>query len=204
MKVIVFGATGKTGQHVCGQALERGHEVTAFTRSANRVDRRDSNLRVAQGDVTDAASVAAAVANHDAAIIVLGSNGLRDKTTLAVGTRNVVDGMTRHNVGRLVVLSAAGVGESWGQISWLARILFRTLLRNIYSDHVAQEAVVRESSLDWTIVRAAILKDTPASGDYTPGNAGKVTQIGRADLADFLTRQVNDGTYRKQAISVTS
>ena len=204
MKVIVFGATGKTGQHVCGQALERGHEVTAFTRSANRVDRRDSNLRVAQGDVTDAASVAAAVANHDAAIIVLGSNGLRDKTTLAVGTRNVVDGMTRHNVGRLVVLSAAGVGESWGQTSWLARILFRTLLRNIYSDHVAQEAVVRESSLDWTIVRAAILKDTPASGDYTPGNAGKVTQISRADLADFLTRQVNDEAYRKQAISVTS
>ncbi len=206
MRVIVFGATGKTGRHVCWQGLEQGYEVTAFTRSAHKVDRSDSNLRVALGDVRDAAAVgvAVAVADQDAAIIALGSNGLRDKTTLAVGTRNIVEGMTQRGVGRLVVLSAAGVGESWGQISGLARILFRTMLRNIYADHQAQEAIVRESSLDWTVVRAAILKDGPASGDYTPGNAGKVRRINRADLADFLVRQVNDGAYRKQAISVTS
>ena len=115
MRVIVFGATGKTGRHVCRQALEQGHEVTAFTRSANWIDHTDSSLRVAQGDVMDAESVAASVAGHDAAIIVLGSNGLRDKSTLAVGTKNVLDGMAQHHVGRLVVLSAAGVGESWGK-----------------------------------------------------------------------------------------
>ena len=204
MRVIVFGATGKTGQHVCRQALEQGHLVTAFTRSVNKIDHRDSNLRVAQGDVMDAESVTVSIANHDAAIIALGSNGLRDKSTLAVGTKNVVDGMTQHHVGRLVVLSAAGVGESWGQISWPARIVFKTMLRNIYSDHTAQEAVVRESLLDWTIVRAAILKDEPASGNYTPGNTAKVAHISRADLADFLVRQVSDAAYSKQAISVTS
>ena len=204
MRVIVFGATGKTGQHVCGQALEQGHQVTAFTRSASRVDRSDANLSVAQGDVMDAGAVAAAVAGHDAAIIVLGSNGLRDKTTLADGTRHIVAGMSQHNVGRLVVLSAAGVGESWGQIPLLARILFKTMLRNIYADHIAQEQVVRESSSDWTIVRAAILKDEPATGSYTPGNTGKVGHINRADLADFLVHQLDDDAYRKQAISVTS
>ena len=204
MKVIVFGATGKTGQHVCRQALEQGHEVTAFTRSANKIDRRDSNLQVASGDVTDPDGVSHAVANHHAAIVVLGSNGLRDKTTLTTGTGNIVAGMTQHNVGRLVVLSAAGVGESWRQISWLARVLFLTMLRNIYSDHAKQEAVVRSSSLDWTIVRAAILKDGPASGSYIPGNTGKVTQISREDLAEFLVSQLEDGEYRKQAISVTS
>ena len=204
MRVIVFGATGKTGRHVCRQALEQGHEVTAFTRSSNRIDRADSGLRVAQGNVMNAESVAASLANHDAAIVVLGSNGLRDKSTLTVGTRNVVDGMAQHHVGRLVVLSAAGVGESWGQISWFARIIFRTMLRNIYADHEAQEAVVGGSSLDWTIVRAAILNDKPASGNYTPGNTSKVGNISRADLADFLVRQVSDAAYSKQAISVTS
>ena len=204
MKVIVFGATGKTGQHVCRQALEQGHEVTAFTRSANKLDRRDSNLQVASGDVTDPDGVSHAVANHHAAIVVLGSNGLRDKTTLTTGTGNIVAGMTQHNVGRLVVLSAAGVGESWRQISWLARVLFLTMLRNIYSDHAKQEAVVRSSSLDWTIVRAAILKDGPASGSHIPGNTGKVTQISREDLAEFLVSQLEDGEYRKRAISVTS
>ena len=80
MKLIVFGATGKTGQHVWQKALGRGHDVTAFTRSPHKLE-RSAGLRIAQGDVTDAASVAAAVAGHDAVIVALGSNGLRDRTT---------------------------------------------------------------------------------------------------------------------------
>ena len=203
MKLIVFGATGKTGQHVWQNALDRGHDVTAFTRSPHKIERA-AGLRIAQGDVTDAASVAAAVAGHDAAIVALGSNGLRDRTTLTTGTRTVVDGMTRHAVERLVVLSAAGVGESWGQVPLLARLLFRTLLRNIHADHTAQEALVRASSIDWTIVRAAILNDGPASGNVTATNTGKMGRIGRADLADFLIKEACDGAYSRQAIAVTS
>ncbi|MYC06703.1 MAG: SDR family oxidoreductase [Chloroflexi bacterium] len=204
MKVVVFGATGKTGQHVCQKALAEGHSVTAFTRSASKIDGGSPNLRAAQGDVNDPEAVAAAIANQDAAIVALGSNGLGDKTTLTAGTRNVVEGMTRHNVRRIVVLSAAGVGESWRQTPLLARIMFKTMLRNIYSDHQAQEALVEQSSLDWTIVRAAILKDDPESGNYTASNTGKVKNISRADLADFLVKQVNDSAYREQAISITS
>ena len=204
MKVIVFGATGKTGRIVCQQALERGYEITAFTRSMNKIDSGDTSLRVVQGDVMDADSVAGAVTGHDAAIVALGSNGLRDKSTLAAGTRNVVDGMTRNGIGRLVVLSAAGVEESWRQTPWMARIIFKTMLRNIYKDHEEQEATVKASSLDWTIVRAAILKNNPATGIYSPDNTGKVGHINRADVADFLVKQVNDVTYRKQAISITS
>ncbi len=204
MKIVVFGATGKTGLHVCRRALEEGHTVTAFTRSVNNIPTDNPNLRAAQGDVNDAEAVAAAVAGHSAAIVVLGSNGLGDKTTLTTGTRNVVNGMTQHNMGRIVVLSAAGVGESWRRTPLLARIMFKTMLRNIYSDHEAQEALVKQSSLDWTIVRAAILKDNPATGDYTASNTGKVKNINRADLADFLVKQVSDSTYREQAISITS
>ena len=144
----------------------------AFTRSPHKLE-RSAGLRIAQGDVTDAASVAAAVAGHDAVIVALGSNGLRDRTTLTTGTRTIVDGMTRHAVERLVILSAAGVGESWRQVPLLARVLFRTLLRNIHADHTAQEALVRTSSMDWTIVRAAILTDDPASGNVTATNTGE-------------------------------
>ena len=202
MKLIVFGATGKTGQHVCRAALERGDDVTAFTRSPHKID-RDSGLAVAQGDAADAESVADAIAGRDAAIVALGSNGLRDRTTLSAGTRAVVDGMTRHGVERLVVLSAAGVEESWGQVSLLARVLFRTLLRNIHADHTAQEAIVRASALDWTIARAAILSDDPASGRVTATNTGKMKRIGRADLAAFLVGEAHAGAHSRTAISVT-
>ncbi len=203
MKLIVFGATGKTGRHVLASALEQGHDVTAFTRSPQKIS-GETGVRVAEGDVGDANAVAEAVAGREAAIVALGSNGLRDRTTLSSGTRAVVEGMTAHGGGRLVVLSAAGVGESWGQAPLLSRVMFRTLLRNIHADHAAQEAIVRASSLDWTIVRAAILSDAPASGSVTAANTGTVGRIGRADLAEFLVREASEGAYAGQAISVTS
>ena len=164
----------------------------------------DPKLHIVQGDVFDTASVATAVIDHDAAIVCLGSSGLSDKTTLTTGTKNIIDGMTRHNVKRLVILSAAGVNESWAQIGWLSRILFKTMLRNLFADHHAQEALINVSSLDWTIVRPAILKDEPGTGNYTASNTAKVKQINRADVADFLVKQVTDTTYLKQAISITS
>ncbi len=184
-------------------ALAQGHDVTAFTRSPDKMNAADG-VQVAQGDVFDADSVAAAVAGHDGAIVALGSTGLRDKTTLAAGTRNVVSGMVAHGVERLVVLSAVGVGESWGQGSLLARVMFRTLLRNILADHTAQEEVVRASSLDWTIVRAAILTENPASGRVIADNEGRVGRISRADVAEFLVSEAGERAYSRQAISITS
>ena len=112
--------------------------------------------------------------------------------------------MTLHAVKRLVVLSAAGVGDSWKQIPLLSRVLFSTFLRNIHADHAAQEAVVMAMSLDWTIVRAGILVDKPASGNVIATNTGQIARISRADLGDFLVREAREGTYSRQSISVAS
>lgn len=203
MRVIVFGGTGKTGRHTWQNALARGHQVTAFGRSVDQLDSREG-LSTFTGDVFDADAVAEALAGHDAAIVCLGSTNLKDKTTLSAGTKNIVDAMVGHDVKRLVIISAAGVGESWKQIPWASRILFKTILRNLFTDHEAQEAIVQQSPLDWTIVRSAVLNDKPAAGSYTPTNSGQVKRISRADLADFLVTQVSDPTYNRQAISVAS
>ncbi len=204
MKVIVFGATGKTGQHVLRAALAQGHEVTAFGRSVDRININDPALAVHKGDVFDTDSVTGAVAGHDAVIVCLGSTGLRDKTTLAAGTAAVVDAMAAHDVQRLVAMSAAGVGDSWQQIPRSSRLLFRTMLRNVFADHEAQEAIVEQSPLDWTIVRAAVLKDDPATDHYTTSNTGPNTRITRADAAAALVDQLDDTTYIRTAISVTN
>ena len=204
MNVIVFGATGKTGQHVLRAALAQGHEVTAFGRSVNRININDPALQTHKGDALDADSVTGAVAGHDAVIVCLGSTGLRDKTTLAVGTAAVIDAMATHDVQRLVVMSAAGVGDSWQQIPRSSRLLFRTMLRNVFADHEAQEAIVEQSPLDWTVVRAAVLKDDPATGHYTATNTGPNTRITRADIAAALVDQLTDSTHSRAAISVTN
>lgn len=204
MRVIVFGATGKTGQHVLRAGLGEGHEVTAFGRSIDRIDIDDPGLKTYRGDVFDADSVKAALAGQDAVIVCLGSTGLRDKTTLSVGTKAVIETMVAENVPRLVVMSAAGVGESWKQIPWSSRLLFRTLLRNVFADHEAQEAIVEQSPLHWTIVRPAVLKDSPATGSYTATNTGPITKITRADVAAALVDRLTDQTSSGGWISVTN
>lgn len=203
MRVIVFGATGKSGRHVSRLALERGHEVTAFGRSADRLD-PVPGLSAFKGDVLDSGAVAAAVEGHDGAVVCLGSAGLRDSTTLADGTANIVAAVDSHGVGRLVVLSAAGVGDSWTQIPWSSRLMFKTMLRNILADHRAQEAVVERSGSDWTIVRSAVLTDKPATGDVTATKTGPTKRISRADLASYLVDQLTDASLARQAISVTT
>lgn len=203
MRVIVFGATGKTGRHVSRLALDRGHEVTSFGRSADRLDPQPG-MSAFKGDVFDSGAVAAAVEGHDGAVVCLGSTGLRDSTTLAAGTANIVAAVDSHGVGRLVVLSAAGVGDSWSQIPWSSRLVFKTMLRNILADHQAQEAVVERSAAEWTIVRAAVLTDKPATGAVTATKTGPTKRISRADLAGYLVDQLTDASLARQAISVTT
>lgn len=203
MRVIVFGATGKTGRHVSRLALDSGHEVTAFGRSADRLDPQPG-LSAFKGDVLEPGVVGAAVEGHDGAIVCLGSTGLRDSTTLAAGTANIVAAVDSHGVGRLVVLSAAGVGDSWTQIPWSSRLMFKTMLRNILADHRAQEAVVEGSKADWTVVRSAVLTDKPATGTVTATKTGPTKRISRTDVAGYLVDQLTDASLARQAISVTT
>ena len=202
MNIIVFGATGKTGRHVLRHALDRGHNVTAFTRSAARIE--DDRIQIAVGDVLNARDLGQAIIDHDAAIVVLGSSGLRDRSTLSEGTRNVVNAMAEQGTKRLIVLSAAGVGDSWGQISLLAKIMFKTLLRNIYADHAAQERVVTDSALDWTVVRAAVLNDNPGTGSWQAGPNIRAANIARDDVARFMIEQLSDDANLSQSVTISA
>ena len=122
-------------------------------------DGSDSSVRVVQGHIPEAESAASAVPGHDAAVVALGSIG---PARQGHPTRNVVDDMTQHYVRRLVVVSAAGVGESWEQISWLERLLFRTLLRNIYADYETQEGGRQSERARLDDCSSRIRKDEPA------------------------------------------
>lgn len=203
MRVIIFGATGKTGRHAIRSALDAGHEATAFGRSAGSLS-AEAGLTLAQGDVFDAEFVSDAVAGHDAVIVCLGSTSLKDQTTLTHGTQNIVDAVDHHGVDRLVVVSAAGVGESWAQIPISSKLMFKTMLRHVFADHRSQEEVVRRSKANWTIIRAAVLSDKLERRSVTASNAAATKRIHRAALAGFLIDQLNDNAYSRQAIAVMS
>jgi len=206
MRIAVFGATGTVGRHVVEQALERGHEVTAFTRDPGRVARSHERLRVVRGDVADPAAVDRAVAGQDAVVVALGAG--RKGRVRADGTAAVIAAMDRAGTRRLVVQSTLGAGDSRANLNFLwKRIMFGLLLREAYADHQLQEEHVRRSDLDWTIVRPGAFTDGPRTGAYRrgfgPEDRSTRLKISRADVADFLLEQLTDegNLHRTPAVS---
>jgi putative NADH-flavin reductase len=208
MRVIVFGASGATGRQLVGQALADGHEVTAFVRNASRLDTRSGRLTVVVGDVAEVTVVASAVDGHDGVLCALGAaTPLRRDATLVEGLRHIVCAMEQSGVRRLVYLSFLGVREGRSQLSVVGRYLVAPLLlRNVVADHEAKERIIRLSSLDWVIVRPPRLTNGVRRGSYRSGVDVRATSIvpwiSRADLAEFMLRQLTQDTYVRKSPAV--
>jgi putative NADH-flavin reductase len=208
MKLVIFGSTAGTGRKLLEQALEQGHEVSAFARTPEKLDDLEHpNLRVIQGDVLDSAAVEAAVAGQDAVLCTIGAGAGR--TTLREdATRNIVQAMDTAGVQRLICQSSLGVGDSHANLGFFTKhVVVGLFLRHAFADHERQEAVIKQSSLDWTIVRPPHLKDEPLTGVYRhgfpPTDRNIKGQISRADVADFMLKQLTDDSYVQRTPGVS-
>jgi putative NADH-flavin reductase len=202
MKITIFGASGSVGREATKQAIEQGHEVTAFVRDPAKLGIEDVGLRIVEGDVMNAASVEQAVSGQDAVLCILGAG--RKGNVRSEGTRNIIIAMEKTGVRRLICQSSLGVGDSSGNLNFFWKyIMFGMLLREAYADHVRQEEFIKQSGLDWTIVRPAVFTDGPRTGRYRHGfssdASGLTLKISRADVADFLLKQLTDDTYLRKA-----
>ncbi len=209
MKVIVFGATGNIGRLAVARTLDDGHQVTAFARRPENLEIDNPNLVRIAGVAFSPWDVASAIAGHDAVIITLGAGMSRKSLIRSAGTLNVIQGMQRHGVKRLICQSTLGAHESWSNLNFFwKRIMFGGLLRPVFKDHELQESLVRASGLDWTIVRPSAFDDGPETGgfieDVKPSERKLKLKITRADIAAFLTRQLSDVSYRGRAVGITN
>jgi uncharacterized protein YbjT (DUF2867 family) len=208
VKLLVLGATGRTGIHFVNKALDRGHQVTALVRRPDAgVDPR---AQIVSGDVTDAAAIATAARGHDAVISTLGVKNVRETPTLITDTvRAVIESAKTSGVDRFVIMSAFGVGESLAKASFLAGLIFRTALHRKYEDKAASEVLLKASSLKWTLEYPGALNDR-AGGGYTTIALGDVTTLpilpstSRANAADFLLRSAVENTFIRQVVVVTN
>jgi putative NADH-flavin reductase len=208
----IFGPTGGTGRRLVERAIAEGHDVTAFARNPSKVTARHERLRIVAGDAFDPTSVLEAVAGNEAVICVLGSrtpsNPLHPRRpgdpngVTSAGSQNIVAAMKEHGLRRLVCQTAWGVGESKQNPgiagAFFMNVLVPPLLRDEYADKEAQEKLVAESDLDWIIVRPMILTNGPWTNDYRADvdlKPGRRPYISRADVADFLLKQLTDDTF---------
>lgn len=203
MRITVIGGNRGTGAHIVRLAAQAGHEVTVLSRSgsdpvpAGVVDRR--------GDATDRDTVRRAVAGADAVVVTVGGGAARNR---AVVTEVAVDAMRQEGVRRLVVQSSLGVGDSMGLMPAAARIFARAVLGTALADHGDQEAAVRASGLDWTILRPGGLTDGPATGRCVAQESAEKlpmkARISREDVARYVVSILDDAQTHGKALALGS
>jgi len=203
MKLVIFGATGATGQQITAQALDAGHAVTAFVRSPAKLGALAARVRVTTGDVTDRAAVEKASDGQEAAVVALGAtNPFRRMPGLTVGMHNILMALEAAHVSRLVYLSADTVDRR--RLNFLRRrVIVPVLLAATAADHELDEAMIRQSRLAWVIVRPPMLTNGARTGRYRAGESVQaetpVPRLSRADVAAFMLDQLEDDQFLGQA-----
>jgi len=204
--ILVIGGSGGGGLEAVKRALERGHRVRAFARTASGIDIEHDQLEKVDGDALDRASVEDALAGVDAVVqslgVKLGPGTVLGGTTLfSDATRILIPAMRSQGVERLLVVTGYGAGDSGQTMNPINRLGFNAVFARIYADKSKQEAMIKDSGLDWTIARPVVLTGGGV-GDYTvraePAD-WKMGMISRASVADFLVSEVEDPNHVHQA-----
>jgi len=205
--VLIIGASKGIGLEVTRTALARGHRVRAFARSATRIRLKHQNLEKWSGNALEMESLESALDDIDTVVLALGIDAGREMflgpvTLFSDATRVLIPTMQDLGVRKLICVTGFGAGDSRGSVGCLQQIPFRIFLGRAYDDKDVQERLIRESDLDWVIVRPGVLTNGRKTGRYRVLDDPKTWRnglISRADVADFIVGQIDDGAYVKKA-----
>jgi putative NADH-flavin reductase len=194
MKITVFGATGGVGGELVGQALKRGHAVTAVVRDARRLAVTGPELQIVTvSALDDPGTLISAIRGSDAVLSAVGPRGRKSSPVASASTRTILAAMIACSTRRFVGVSAQPVGptpDGEGLMNRLVLIpVVKTILRDVYADLGEMEALLESSDIDWTVVRPPRLVDAPLTGKYRTAvgaNVARGSKISRADVAHAM------------------
>ena len=199
-RVVVMGGSRGIGLETAKALLERGHDVIAFSRGATNLQLDHPKLTRVSGDATNADDIRAAVKDSDAVVQALGVpvnlkllTGPIDLFSSA--TRSLVPVMEDMNIKRLIAVTGFGAGDSKAAISCLQKVPFNIVFGQAYRDKSAQEALIKDSTLDWTIVRPGVLTNQRLKRPYRirkQPSEWRNGVISRAAVADYIASAIDD------------
>ena len=204
MKILLLGANGAVGQLALDELLRANHEIRALVRNASTMPRKHPRLTVEQGDPKNAAHLEWLLAGQDAVLSTIGVRKNKRTTVRADVARNLVAGMKKHGVRKLVWLDGAGVGSSKKFVRrssfFFGRIVMPLFLNHMYEDAAVADSLIEKSGCDWVIVRPMSFTNSTKTGNITVITDMSLTvkmslRIARADVAAFLVEQLIKDDY---------
>ena len=210
MKILLFGATGATGKQVLLQALNQGHTVTAIARDPSKITLNNPGLKIIQGNVLLTLPDGAFI-NQDAVICCLGAPANKAATLRSEGTKNIINAMNKANVNRIICQSSLGFDDSIEVLNCTSflfkKIIVPYILKATFKEHHLQELAIKQSKLNWTIVRPGSLTNGIKTGKYKYGfsynDSTLKVKISRADVADMMLKQLTMPQYLQKVVGVS-
>ncbi len=205
MKLVVFGATGRTGVPLVQQALDAGHQVVGFVRNPAKMPLTHERLTLVQGDVTNAEDVQRAITpDVDAVLSTLAPTKGAAPDMLPRAAEHIIAAMQQAGVMRLVYMTGAGVDAPQDQpklFNHFIKFALKTMAGEVLRQSALSVDKVRASDRDWVVVRAPMLTDGDYSGNIRVGWVGVNTgpRLARADAAAFMLAQANGTAHLRQA-----
>lgn len=210
MKIAVFGSTGPTGQLIIKYSLSQGYQVVAFARNPSKIGFQHSELTVIKGTLDDSAAIEKTIAGVDAVISMLGASRNVKTTELSQGMANIIGAMKKHHVARLVAMGTASVDDDNDRPVFKFRLLVhivKCLIPGAYQEIRRIGTLVKQSGLDWTLIRIGLLTNRPPTGNTIVGYYGREKlnlRISRSDLAHFFVDQAAISQYLYKAPAVSN
>ena len=216
MKILILGATGRTGRLIVEEALKQGHDLNVLVRDKNKISFSSKSIKVYQGTPTRQTDLAAAMQGCDLIISALGivrasdapwSKLISPKNFISESIKNVIAEADQQNLKRLITVSAWGVGETKKEIPcWLRWLINYTNLGPVYEEHEKEEKLLANSSLNWTAVRPVALNDSKKikTLKVSFNNFPKPSlQISRQSVAKFMVDIVKSDKYDRKSPTIS-
>jgi putative NADH-flavin reductase len=202
MRLLILGATGGIGRHLLRIGLAHGHQLTAFVRSPEKVSERSSSLKLIKGDVFNVSQLSESLPGHDCVLSAFGPSTFRSTTLRRDFGHSLALSLQNSNVPRLQVVSSALL---FPDIGLVGNVLKSTLFRNLIPDMTDMESEIKQSGVDWTIVRPPRLTNGRATNAYRVADealpkGGAI--VSREDVAEFMIAEAESPTHKRHIVGI--
>jgi putative NADH-flavin reductase len=206
MKILILGATGATGKNLIEQAVKAGHDVTAYVRNPAKLLNLQNKIHIIPGELHDAIKLTEAVKGQDAVLSSLGYKNLFDKSLfVSKAIQTVINAMNLYGVKKIVYESASGVGGKESVSNPVLRFFLNLFhAANPFKDHFQVETILKNSAVNWTIIRPGMLTNGSLKGKYRSGvNLKRTIYISRADVAHCMLQAIDDKEMSNKSLDLS-